>query len=381
MIFFYLFAILPVVVGFALWYQDKNVVWWEWLVGSAVAFVVAAGFHGLSIWGMTSDQETWSGFVKEATYYPKWIEEYQEAIYKTVTRGSGKNRTTERVFSHYETRHRTHNRYWELSCTVNGQVNIDEELFDVIRQRFGNAVETKKVYKSGFDSGDPNIYVAHNATGYIFPTNTWRQFENRVKAAPSVFSYSKVPKDIRVFEYPRNKDFMHSDRLIGTSVKTIDLYLFDKMNTELGPNKKVNVLMIGFGSDADSLIGQWQEAKYIGGRKNDLVLCYGGGTDTKPQWAKVFGWTEKEIVKRNLETILLNNTIDNKILPLIRQEIEKSYTIKDWHKFDYITIEPPTWCYFVYVLVMILIQCVFWYFAHNNDESKGGRNNRYGYRY
>ena len=60
------------------------------------------------------------------------------------------------------------------------------------------------------------------------------------------------------------------------------------------------------------------------------------------------------------------------MLPRIEAEIRQNYTKKNWHEFDYITLTPPTWSYFVYVLVQLLGQGLFWYWALNNQFSKQG---------
>jgi hypothetical protein len=142
------------------------------------------------------------------------------------------------------------------------------------------------------------------------------------------------------------------------------------MNSDLGPFKKVNVILVGFGNK-DSSYGQYQQAKWVGGKKNDLVITFGGGSKKNPaSWAFVFGWTEKELVKRRLESLLMNTPINDDIIPLIQKEIIQNYEIKDWSKFDYITVEPPTWSYWVFMFVLIGSQIGVWYMFITNGIDK-----------
>jgi hypothetical protein len=366
MLFFYLIACLPVAAGAALWVFKREVVWWEWLVGSAAGFLVSAIMHGVFIFGMTSDYETWSGHVAKATFHPEWVERYTEAVYKDEDHKGSDGRThTRRVFSHYETKYRTHHQFWDCDDTLGENHRIERPLFHEMSANFGGhkAVDGGK---SGFYSGDPNIYVAHKNTPFVYPTTAWRMFENRVKAAPSLFSFAKVPDGASVFPYPGNDNWMSSNRLMGAgAISTLE---WDRMNSRLGPSSKVNVIAVGFG-DAGGDAGRWQQAAWVGGRKNDLVLCYGGSPD-KPTWAFVFGWSESEVAKRNLESILLRGPVDDSIIPLVEAEIRANYVIKDWSKFDYISIEPPTWAYVVLLLVMAATQGGFWYWAMANPEKK-----------
>jgi hypothetical protein len=197
--------------------------------------------------------------------------------------------------------------------------------------------------------GDPNDYYAYRKTDWIEPVTTLKRWTNKVKAAPSVFSFIEVPTNVPVFNYPQNKDEWHSDRLLGLAKGDINLFKFDCMNARIGAAKKVNIIMIGFDS-SDSMLAEYQQAKYIGGKKNDIVLCYGKG------WTRVFGWTDSELVKENLQTILLKNTINDDILPLIEKEIVKNYKIKDWTQFDYLSVEPTTNHYIWFFIIMFVIQ-------------------------
>lgn len=368
MIILYLLALIPAVIGAIFFATGKQVVWWEWLLGACVAFAFAGIFHACVMMGMTSDTETWSGHIINATFHPQWVERVETVVTDYDSEGKANG-------SHIEVSYNTHHEYWSCECTVNSEVKISKELHEDINRLFGNKIETKRVYKSGFYSGDHNIYISHNTTGYVYPTTTWKIFENRVKAAATVYQFQKVPKNAPVFEYPKNRDFVNSDRLLGTASETINLRSFDQLNTHLGPTKKVNLIVIGFGPNSASSCGQLQEAKWIGGKKNDLVICYGGGTKFKPSWCYVFGWTEKSEVKANLETLIISNNITTALLPEISNIVNKYYEIKNWHKFDYIKITPPLWSYFLYILLMIVIQTIFWIFVHKNDVVQEGSGN------
>jgi hypothetical protein len=369
----YLFAIIPIIIGFVLWLKYDKVNLIEWISGSVAAFVLAGIIHACAIAGMTGDQEVWSGRITHATYYPEWVEEYEVAVYRTETHtetdSEGNTTTTsEEVFDHYETHYRTHDRYWEATTDLNYDKTISETFFKEISKNFNN-LTTKQPYKSGFYSGDKNIYVAYNKTGFIYPVTDIRRFENRIKAAPTVFSFPKIPTGIKVYEYPLPHDWLVSTRLINEN--KIDIKEFDRLNTRLGFKKRVNLIMINFDKQ-DQSIAQYQEAKFIGGKKNDLVMCYGNvGANGVPGWSYVFGWTEKALCKRNLETILLTNPINNAILSYIEREVIANYTIKDWTKFSYISIEPRSSTYIWYFLFMFITQIGLYIFFFKNDIDKG----------
>lgn len=373
MITFYFIALLPVLVGLYFWWKDDQVVWWEWLAGSAIAFVLAALFHAIAIESQCHDKEIFSGAIVSAEHHPWWQSRVSVDDYVTTTDSKG-NTHRRKVGSHYE--YSDHPEHWVCEAdygtyTGSRMYDIEPDFFQRIADKFcAGKLTTTSPYKSDFYRGDRHVYVAENKTGYCFPMTTKVSFQNRIKAAPSLYSYAPVPKDAKVFEYPSCSDPFQSDRLLGTAASTMPKRDFDVLCSMVGPMKKVNLIVIGFG-DMDSEIAHLQEAAWIGGKKNDLVMCYGGKDPKKPSWAYVFGWTDKTLVKANLETILLENPVDATILPKIKDEVRKNYEIKQWKDFNYLQVDPPAWSYWVYVIVLILAQGGFWYWARINEFGKG----------
>lgn len=373
---FYTVPVIILIIGLIIWIFNHEITWQEWIGSSVVGFLLAVIFQAIAFYGLTADIETWSGTLTYAEHHPRWVEEYEEAVYKTVTHTDSKGNTyTTREFSHYETRHDTHPEHWVAYFNY-GEISNDCEislpLFNEIKSNFGSNPEfngKQRTHHGGdFDGGDNNIYIVRNKTGYIYPSTITRHFENRIKAAPTVFSFAQVPTNCPVYEWPQNPNRWVSDRLLGEG--RISILEFDRMNSRLGPAKKVNCIMINFGLK-DSSIADWQQAMWLNGKKNDIVLCYGQiQTNGLPVWARVFGWSESEICKRNLETILLQNPATDTILPLLENEIKANYVKKDWSKFKYISIEPPSWSYWVYFIVIGIVQIGLWIWFHVNYFSK-----------
>jgi len=257
---------------------------------------------------------------------------------------------------------------WDVH-SIPKTVRINREKYNELVKKFGGKTQrvpgdrSTSKDNSTMVRGDPNDTIALNGA-YIEPVTANFTWTNRVKAAPTAFSFAPPDPKLPLYEYPENSNMWRSDRLLGLA-NVIDTYKFDQMMAQLGPFKKVNVIIIGFG-DLDASIAQSQRAKWIGGRKNDVVICYGGhNNDTT--WAEVFGWTQSELCKQNLKTIFLENKINNDILPLIRNEIVKNYEIKDWSEFDYITVEPPVWSYWAFIAALIVTQGIAYIYCYSNE--------------
>lgn len=399
---FYLIALIPIIIGAILWVRNKEIVWQEWLAGSVIALIMACTWNYFAVKGMTDDVQTFSGQITYAMHYPAWQEYYEEAIYRTeyytttesytYYTGSGKSRRSHRgtrtvrksrrVFDHWEPRTRWHSEHWTAYSNIDTSYDIDGGHYNRLSGLFkdNSPVEGRRrtgEHNSKMIAGDPNDYRASNKTGWIEPVTKIGTWENKIKAAPSVFSFAKVPTNAPVFDWPKNNNPWVSDRILGTAKKYVNQYEWDKLNADLGPKKQVNLIIVGFDSN-DSTLGQYQQAKWIGGKKNDLVITY-GGDGKAPVWAFSFGWTESELCKRNIETYLMRNGIDSGFYAFLRDEIIKNYKIKDWHKFDYIRVEPPTSAYVWFIIVLALVQTGLWVFFHKNEIDKEQRFGRRGW--
>lgn len=389
-LFCYLFALVPVVAGVVLWLFNKRVVLWEVAVTAGLCFAAAAIFNWLAVKSMTDDVETWSGQVTSAIHQPAWVEAYEEKVYKTVrvegtyyTDSNGKRRkhpdTTKRVFSHWANRTRHHGPEWRATDTLVGSYSISDVRYNDIKEKFG-AVNPTPGSRSTFGieernshmiSGDPNDYLVSNKNNHVYPVTTEKTWENRVKAAPSLFSFKAVEPGAPVFDYPVNDDHFTSSRLLGTA-NGVSLYKWDQLNAQLGPSKFVNLIAVGFNQGG---MGQAleQEAKWVGGKKNDLVICFGGQA-TAPTWAYVFGWTEKDIVKKNIESLILSKGLTDATLPELNKIVAADYVIKDWSKFDYLTVEVPFSRYIWLIVVVLIMGGGMIAFAFFNDIDKNGSN-------
>ena len=361
----YFLTLLPLVIGAFLWIKNKKIVLWEWLAATGVGLVTVILMHSIIYHSIVADECIVSGQLTKTTFHPAWTELYYVTVCET--HGSGKDSYTT---CHQEPRTSYHSEYWDVDSNIGDTHDIEQEFYNKIVQNFGRVKQAVDDSRGGLISGDPNVYVTTNKTGFIYPIIGHRYWENPVKASKSLFKYGKPPKSIenKLFPYPKNEHWTRSDRLLGRAKQDFDLLEFDRLNAVLGPMKKVNIIIVGFGPDTDEQIGEYQEVAWQGGKKNDLVITYGGQDNSK--WVHVFSWTEADILKSNLESLFLSNKISDNLFPEIKNQVIQYYKLKDWSKFNYLSVETPDWAWVVVLLVMILTQFGFWSYAFHNDIDK-----------
>ena len=142
MILFYLIALLPILIGGALWAINKNVHWVEWMICGVVAIVASGIMHGCAIHGMTADKEVHSGEIITARQFSRWKEYYEYAVYKTEyyattefytdDKGRSRSRTvtkSRRVFSHWEPTSRWHEESFSARSNIYTSYGISRSKF------------------------------------------------------------------------------------------------------------------------------------------------------------------------------------------------------------------------------------------------------------
>ncbi len=383
MLFFYAFSFFVSILGFILFVKNDRVALIEWAIATLVAFGTSGIFHASAFYGMTDDKEIWSGKIVLAKQFSAWKEYYETAVYREERYKSGTDSngnavySTKRVFDHWESHRRWHDEYFVLYSDIDTSYRVDKNKYLSVVREFGGQIRSVPGDRTTFNhasrmiDGDKNDYETEPINGCIHPIAEERSFTNRIKAAPSVFSYGKLDaaESEGLFEYPYIYSNFETGRVMGSAKNVISTRKWDEMNAVLGPTKYVNLIIIGFlNNDISAAIRQ--ESKFVGGKKNDVVICYGGTKADKADWVHVFSWTEREDFKGNLESIILENTIGDSILPLISNEVVKTYELKDWDKFDYISIEPRPVHYMWFFIIIALTQVGIWIFNLVNTFGK-----------
>ncbi len=191
---FYIIAFLPMFIGGILWAMNKNIEWEEWWIGSLLALIMAWCFSGMSFYSKTIDVETWSGEITKAFYHPEWVEK------RKTQKGS---------------KYTTHAEYWDAYSNINTKIKIDKKKFDEMKEKLQSDLVEISNNSSRYYSGNQNTYAIYNKTNEIhYPITEQKTWYNRIKAAPSIFSYPKID-DPKIPEWPKNDNPWISNRLIG----------------------------------------------------------------------------------------------------------------------------------------------------------------------
>ena len=300
----------------------------------------------LSMLPIPNDIKFESGYINQTVYHPYFVEQYQQP--HTMCTSTGKSTV---CTTYYTTEKARHYEYWTVADTLNNEWKVTRDYHNKIKQDFGNKVSVSKPNKCTHGgkivSGDPNLYTYWNVTRtYDYPTNDIVRWHNPLKQKRNTFKKNTNYKK----QYPKSVTYEQSNRLINED--TITKKDWDKLNSILYEQAQgVNVILVKVSNAEEA---KQLEDAWINGKQNDLIICVKGSYNN-PEFVKVFGWSKYAIVKRKLETHILDNGITKDNLPEIIEIIKKEYQPYNFNKFKYIVLAPSIWVILLAFIVAFVI--------------------------
>lgn len=378
--------LIPLIGAFILlrWYKH-TLTWWEVAIPSIVCFFFILIFKFTVEKIQVDDTEYQGSTVVEARYYEYWETYVRRTCYRSVK--VGKVTTSVPYDCSYcdETPAR-----WTIVNSLGEEYRISQEYYNRLIDLWKATpqfVELNRDINYHFGCGkDGDMYrIRWNKDPLTAKSTTSsHSYENRVQAAHSAFDFLDVKeedkKTYKLFDYPK-VDGWYQETVLGLdsipSMSKNKIALFKQMssylNGELGPRKHARIYFLFFTSP-DQIAASMQEAYWDGGNDNELVICI--GIDPKTQnirWVKPFSWTPNRRVLPDIREEIMNiGTLDPmRICRAVEGVVVREYKRKDFKEFSYLTVEPPTWAFWVTAVVTALITFFVSRWATINESGPG----------
>lgn len=348
----YFLMIIAVPVAFAIgmkFFFHKDITVKELLITLAIStviggLVVAAGYHR-----SVGDVEIISGYVTGKERVKVSCEHSYSCNCYTSCSGSGNTRSCsthcQTCYEHW------HDFDWNVKSTI-GTFTIDR--IDRQGEDMPPRWESVKAYEP----------VAREAF-----------YENWIKAAPDSLFHALDVKGHEKFipNYPETFDYYRINRLVANGVKFPDAKLWNQeleyMLRALGAKKQVNVVIVATNrseSFADAL-----NAKWLGGKKNDVLIVVGSKKYPEMDWVRVISWTDSQIFKVALRDDLqkIGKLDRTEWMKAISSNINTYYVRKPMADFDYLkdAVEPPTWSLLLAFILAMASSIGLTIFMKKND--------------
>lgn len=314
-----------------IWHTD--VTWQEMIINVVLvtALVVAVWFTGKN--SMTSDVEILNGKVTGKEQNSVSCEHSYSCNCTTDSRGS---RSCDTCYEH------SNDWDWDVETTV-GTFTID------------------RIDRRGSDE-PPRWSAVTNGQ----PVAKANKYTNYVKAVPhSLFNQNQLAMNKYgplVPAYPAKVyDYQYIDRVLGVGVNIPNVVKWNNdlalMLRELGPSKQVNVIVM-VTNVSDPMFEYAVQEKWLGAKKNDVVVIIGTPKYPNIEWVRVVSWTDKQLFKVQLRDDILDlKTVDqSKILGILNQHVSTSFVRKNMRDFEYLDSEilPPDWVIGIAVAIAVL---------------------------
>lgn len=347
------FTLLPMILSLGvifIWRRPKT--WYEPIISLMIGAVLTAGAYSMGVYSQTADVEIWNGQVAGKTReHGSYVRSYS-CNCVTTTDSKGQSTTTCQTCTedHYTVD-------WNCQSTI-GAIKI---------------AALDETSQSVYSTPDPAFYTRIQRGD---PVAQRHSFVNYVKAVPESLFHAN---DTQRFEklippYPDGVyNFYSLDRAISMGVPVPDLNQWNEdisiILRDLGPAKQANIIVLFVNTNDESYVHAL-EGKWIGGKKNDIIVILGVTQYPKIDFVAISSWTDKQLFKVELrDAINAIGQVDRpQIIKVIHDNTLTSFSRKRMRDFEYLKsqIEPPTW-----VLVTAAILGVLgsfgtsWFFNRN----------------
>lgn len=339
--------LIPIVAILILLFNFKRqMTWWEYVLLFIIPVAVIAITKVASVSSQTKDYEVWNAYLTSARYVEAWSTWVVETCSKEVCTGSGDDRRchTEYYDCSYCNDHRE---YWEAYDNLGNSYRISESQFNYLCSKWKNKTfkelnrRIKRHGSCGVD-GDEYITQYNNVFEDMVPIASRHNYENKIQASKSVFNFQKVDtvdiRELGLYEYPPIDMWNYNPIIGGNSIAASQR--LQKWNGKLGSFKQVHILICVYKNKPfESAL--MQENYWVGGNKNEFILCIGLDDENKIEWTHVISWTEQEKLKIDVREDVKDMPYDlMKIVDYTADKVSKQFVRKKFADYDYISIKP-----------------------------------------
>lgn len=366
--------IIPVITCIILFTKYyKETVWWEYAVVIVPSLILYFFLKYAMVSFSTMDTEYIGAYVTSTTYYEAWdemvqVQKTRQVPCGTDSKGNVKYRTE--TYTVWERRY--HPEHWAYTDNLSRfEHSISKKMFNIINNRLQAKPEFKDMHRHyHMIDGDAYVRKYKGDMETCYPLTYTHSYENRVKASDhSIFKFRDLsPEEIKrysVYDYPGIKE-MDQNPIIGKKVPYEAEKLIRYINGHYGKESQIRVFILLFDSP-DINIGDMQRSHWLGGNKNEFVVCLGVDS-TKVSWCFPFSWQDQP----KLEVMTKQYFIDNPELDIEKYGEFLIKNIKQWKRkefkdFEYISVELSINQLLIIIIIIICYNIGISYWVITND--------------
>lgn len=377
-----LFACL---IALKLW--AKEFVWWELLIPTVASFLTILIVKTSVEKAMLHDVQYRGGIIVEAKYFEYWSTWVTKTCSYTTTcccNSKGQNCQTQTHYydCSYCDQHRAH---WEAYDDQGHTYPIEESEYNRLRNQWKASPQfvnlNRRIDHHGDCGVDGNAYSIKWDGGMLdVETSTWEtSYDNYVQCSKSNFGLMDVSegdaKRFKLYEYPEVNGYyqrpilgLDSMTYLPQNLKNGAYKMFEYFNGLNGPKRKIRVFVLLFSGQSMDIAVK-QKYYWVNGNKNEVIICIDADRATgQINWVYPFTWSENKRIEVDLREDISNmKTLDFTKLYHVVDESTSTFVYRDFSKFDYISVDTPTWEIWLVYLLTLGITIGLLYYGYTNQ--------------
>ena len=339
--------ILPFIVAlFLLLFFRKETMIWEYVLLIVPSLLLLLVIRLIMISVNQTDTEYLGDYITKVRHYDEW----DEWVHRTCTRTYKVGNTT-RTETYDCSYRQYHPEKWTYFNSRGKEYPIFfKEDFEYIKNRFNSPmkfVDMKRRYHR--IDGDAQDYYWDGKEDTFYAVTEPNVYVNKVQKSKSIFGFEEISKkeanEVGLYDYPyieRNDQLPVLSDSIIVDGKEIDAVRF--VNGMYGSKYQFRLYILLY-KDSDIEISEKQRSYWVGGNKNELVVCLGVNGDKKIQWCNAWSWCDVPTLEVKTESYFAEK--DSLDIISYTQYVRKMLEDNEWERkefsdFDYIRAELST---------------------------------------
>lgn len=341
----------------------KETVWWEYVILLAPSILMYFLIRFVIVSAETSSTEYLGAYASKIYHYDEW----DEWIHRTCTRqvyagtdskGHAKYRTETYDCSYRE----YHPERWEIEDNNGATFPISETEYKNLVKLWQTPQHFIDMHRDYFRiDGDAQYYEWNKQKETIRDITYPKTYKNKIKVSKSIFNFEEISKKeasgYGLYEYPSVSENYRQNSIIGYKLndkKAVNE--FNYINSVFGEKYQFRTFLL-FYYNKDILVSEKQRSYWVGGNKNEFIICIGLDSITnKIQWVNCFSWMDEPRLEVYTEQYINDqDSLDITDLGLfLEKQIPSEWKRKEFKDFDYLKIELTTGQY-IGILIFILL--------------------------
>lgn len=364
MLFISVLAFINILFGFVFAYKSKKVTYLEFFILSGSIWIILLGIYGIQWYVHTRDIKFYNDKIIKLRYEEPWVSWHTCCkAYKTRCSGSGKHRHCTTSCAVWGKCYTDEGDYSEIYLEKNGIRRVSNKEREILQNKYFKEPYKVKGNRPSYESGSKLDVFWEIKKDKVAPFTSTVAYKNYVAASENIIKGSEsVGEKVKEHPVETYSGLLDYNKVIGIDIDPEKVAI---LNSSL--KTTANVIIYGFNggtlSQCENLKAHW-----VNGKVNDLVFCLIYNNDTIT-FTNVFGWTESEIVKKELESLVIGTKVSeftNK-LDEIKKIIDTSYIEKDMEKYNYLSVKLTKVDYIVLVVFWLIFCIGGWIYTYENE--------------